>query len=713
MNIPTRPGESRPFPGLAGHRRRTGLATLAVMLALQAPSQWADAQVAQATPAGITLTNTPDRGPVDAADDRYTAGGDVVYTLVVDNPDGELRGARVLAPLPQDIAAGRWTCRAESGARCGGDEGRGGVDDEPFLPAGSRVTYQWTLAVPADYPRGHASLDAQAALQLPAGVRAADPGRLTARDSDPARPSAGLPAPSTSSAFSAAEAGGLAAGGPGLGARAAVPFPACGPEMYISRGPNAQTNTTLSQLDISSVPFTLTPLGQGGLPYNAIGFNPADNLIYGIEISTRNLVRVYADGTTERLANIANLPAPPATPVGNSYNSGEIGTDGYLYVMTQSTVDRIYRINITNPLSPSAEPIPLVGGTVSGADFAWIDGRLYTVNQNGTVAWIDPGTGVVTTLPTANGDMGNVGALFGTPHALYGSRNDPGGFYEFDLVTGQATRLSGAPAVGTNDGAHCASADITFGIDVGVSKTNTPAQGPNDLPDDFFVPGTDVTYQILVSNRGPTGVADLRVLDPLPAGITTANWTCPITHGVGACRQASGTGGIDTTVDLEFNETTRTTSVATFTFTVTVPLDHPLSHPALVNTVTIELPDGYDDPTTSDHTATDSDPSARANLRVVKTTPSSTTQVGNTIQYSLVVDNLGPADVANAILRDTGNTHLDCLSPPAAPVCTATGSAVCPAAITRAALFGTGVTIPSLPANAGAITVTLACLVTP
>jgi uncharacterized repeat protein (TIGR01451 family) len=637
--------------------------------------------------------------------------------MVVDNPGGDLRGAQVLAPLPQDIATGDWTCRAEGGARCGQDEGRGGVDDNPSLPAGSRVTYRWTLAVPAAYPRGHATLDAQATLQLPAGTRAADPGRLTPRDSDPARPSAGLPAPSTTSTFSAAEAGGLATGGSGGLGRAAMPFPACGPEMYISQGPNAQTNTTLSQLDIVTIPFTLDAIGTGGVPYNAIGFNPADNLIYGIRIGTNRLVQVYADGSTTAtpppLPEVDGLPIPGDLPGGqdNSYNAGEIGADGYLYVKAQAAVSKIYRIDLTDPLHPTATAIDLKGGTVSGADFAWVDGKLYTVNQNGTVAWIDPSNGQVTTLPGPNGSLsGNVGALFGTPHALYGSHNSTGRFYSFDLVTGEATFLSGGPVVGTNDGAHCASAEILLTTDVGVTKTNTPDQGPDDLPNDFFVPCTDVNYEIVVSNRGPIGVAGLRVLDGLPMGISTGSWTCAITQGAGHCDQASGTGEIDTTVDLEFNSPV--VSQATFTMTVSVPLDFAQTHPTLTNIVRIQLPDGYEDPSPGDHTATDTDAAATADLRVVKSTPSSSIQVGDSIEYSIVADNLGPADVANAVLRDTANSQLDCLTPTAAPVCTATGSAVCPAAITRAALFGAGVTIPSLPANGGAITVTFTCLVT-
>lgn len=695
---------------------------LASVLALATMPAWA-----QTSGARLSLTNTPASGADDGADDRYAPGTAITYTVVVDNPgEPALRGARVSAPLPQGVTTATWSCRASGGARCGQDSGREGLDDTPMLPPGSQVVYLWTVHVPAAYPRTHQALDVQARLALPDGTRATDPGQLIARDIDPEQAPAGAPAPSIppaatpglssrGSSLAGASLGGVGArSGRQSGLRAGAAFPACGPDMYISQAPNAQTNTTLSHVDTSVIPFILQTMGTGSTPYNAIGFRPADNLIYGIQIGTNRLVRVYANGSTEVLGAVSGLPATfPSPPQDNSYNAGEIGTDGFLYVKTQSDVSRIYRINLTNLPSATATVINLVGGTVSGADFAWINDRLYTVNQNGTVAWIDPATGRVTTLPYANGALGNVGALFGTPNALFGSRNNPGGFYEFDLTTGQGTRLSGSPVVGSNDGAHCASAQIILNTDVGVTKTNTPDQGPNDLPDDYFIPGTNVTYQIVVSNRGPVGVANLRVRDALPAGVTAATWTCQIVQGDGGCDQPSGSGAIDTTVDLEFDETTRTVSMAVFKLTVSVPLDFSQSQPALTNTVTIELPDAYVDSTPNDNTATDSDIAAQADLRVVKSTPASNAAVGGTIQYTLVVDNLGPADVTNAVLRDTATSHLDCLTPAVAPMCTATGAAVCPSGITRAALFSTGITLPSLPANNGTVRISLECVVTP
>lgn len=671
----------------------------------------------------VSITNTPEAGPDDQADDRYAPGSEITYTLRASNLGSvAVGGARLRSALPDGIDSARWTCAGESGASCARASGDGGVDESVSLQPGASVVYHLSMTVPANYPASHAQLTTVADLALPAGMRAASPADLQARDVDTAAPAIETPVQPEAPAVPAAT--GLRGGptrrsGGGLTGPALpqASFATCGPEMYITQGPNKDTNTTLSRVDTSTIPFTLTPIGTGSVPYNAVGFRPADLFLYGIRIGTRNLIRIHSDGSTEAIGAITGLPVPA-----DSFNAGEIGTDGFMYVKQQDAVNVIYRIDLSGldavpATAPVATAIPLVlnGNAVSGADFAWINNRLYSVNQDGRVIYIDPASGVVTALPTINAALGNVGSLFGTPNALYGSRNPaPGGFYEFDLVTGAATRLSGSPPVGTNDGAHCASAAITFETDVGVSKTNTPAQGPNDLPDDIYTPGTNVVYTIVVSNRGPVGVQNMPVVDALPAGITTASWTCTITQGNGACGQASGTGAINDRLDLEYNDTNPVVAQATYVLTMSVPADYPLSHAALSNTVTISLPPGYTDPTLGDHTATDTDPASVADLQVVKSTPATSASVGTPLTYTITASNLGPADVANAVLTDVANARLDCVTPSPTATCTATGAAACPAAtVPVSALFGAGVTIPILPANNGQIQLTLTCVVVP
>ena len=66
-------------------------------------------------------------------------------------------------------------------------------------------------------------------------------------------------------------------------------------------------------------------------------------------------------------------------------------------------------------------------------------------------------------------------------------------------------------------------------------------------------PGTSVTYTIVVTNLGPSDVADAPVadtFDPAQFNVAGVSWSCAITAGSGSCGAASGTGDLATTVSL-------------------------------------------------------------------------------------------------------------------------------------------------------------------
>ncbi|HKE95202.1 MAG TPA: hypothetical protein VKB34_12900 [Povalibacter sp.] len=664
--------------------------------------------VAQTPAADLLIT-------VSDARNSYVAGAEVTYTVTVTNRGTEaVRGVTIEGPLPNGVTTARWTCSAATGATCGTTSGTGALSDTPDLGAGTTVTYFVTLAIPANY--ASQSLAYQVGAKLPQGYAATVPGNLTATDTDSPPPTgnpaagAGIIAPRTDS-----RVGTVSPQPRLLGAAPHAPF-TCSTDMFISQGKDNDTRTTLYRVDTTVNPFVLTPLGtnQNDFAYNALGYNPADNFLYAIRVRRTGLYRVHSDGTTEGVGQVAGLPALDSSNPGDTYNAGDFGTDGYMYVKRQGSVNTIYRIDIA---ALTARAIPLINGPVDGADMAWIPdqadptrGVLYTLNTNGILARIDPTTGQVTRLPVNNGPLfqgnANVGALFGSASGLFGGRNSPPEYYQLNLTTGLATKVSlGDRVVNVNDGAHCASAPVDLYADLSVTKTNTPQSGPNDLPDDTYAPGTDVTYTIVVSNAGPSDVHDALVQDPLPAGITSARWTCTVT-GAGSCGAPSGTGAINDPLDLTSG------GKATYLFTVTVPSNHAQTHTTLSNTVTAVLPDGFTDPTPNDLTANDTD-TPSADLRVVKTTPSQSALVGETLTYTITVSNPGTADVVNAVLRDTADARLDCPGVSATAACTAQNGSVCPAAtVPVSALLGAGITIPSLPARSSML-FTLSCRVLP
>lgn len=97
-----------------------------------------------------------------------------------------------------------------------------------------------------------------------------------------------------------------------------------------------------------------------------------------------------------------------------------------------------------------------------------------------------------------------------------------------------------------------------------------------------------------------------------------------------------------------------------------------------------------------------------ADLRITKTNAVTTLPAGAPTTYTLVVSNLGPDTVANAVVRDPASTGLSCTTASCA-------GASCPAqtgaALVTALQSAGGATLPSL-VSGGTATITLVCTVT-
>jgi uncharacterized repeat protein (TIGR01451 family) len=162
------------------------------------------------------------------------------------------------------------------------------------------------------------------------------------------------------------------------------------------------------------------------------------------------------------------------------------------------------------------------------------------------------------------------------------------------------------------------------------------------------VPGTTVTYTITVTNPGTGNIKKVAVTDTFPTAITGVHWSCLPGAG-GACALASGTGNINTTVDLNGGTS------AVFTATGTIAAS---AFPSLADTATAAVPRGSTDPTPSDNTSTDLDtltPVADLVLDSASVAPS--TAFGNdvasqnTLAFSVALHNAGPSDARHTILK--------------------------------------------------------------
>lgn len=480
-------------------------------------------------------------------------------------------------------------------------------------------------------------------------------------------------------------------------------FPPCGTALYQIQGPGGTNPNQLYNINTNANPLVYEQIGTSTLLYNAADFNPADNFIYGILGSASNLVQIDSTGATVDLGAIAGLPA------GGNYFSGAFAPGGNILYVRGNANNNIYAVNIATKTATLVTPTPLTIGT--SFDLAWSNGSLYTVPSNGNLYRIDPTSGTVTLVgPTGLTPAGAVllGAMFGAPNGLFGSLNG-GGFYQLNLTTGAATLISASPSSGNNDGAHCPAANIAFGADLRITKTDNRVRYPQAAP---------VTYTIVVSNVGPFGAVNVPVRDVLPAGVdaTTVTWTCGTPTGNGTCAAASGAAANgnainDALVSLPVNAS------VTFTLTMTVPVGQTGD---FVNTVTVTAPSTVADPTPANNTATDTDTPAQADLSLTKTnTPgvngdldqaTDTLVAGATTTYTVRVTNNGPDTVTGPVVRDTPVSGLTCADTNPVTVTTTGGAIPAGQTLTVGTLRGAGITLGQLTTTQTA-TLTFQCTV--
>lgn len=219
------------------------------------------------------------------------------------------------------------------------------------------------------------------------------------------------------------------------------------------------------------------------------------------------------------------------------------------------------------------------------------------------------------------------------------------------VVTYLVTATVGANAVGTV--ANLASIGVPDGI-VDTDPTNNTQVDTNlvdrelaDLSitkDDGLTvvsPGQELTYTLVVTNRGPSNVARVNVLDQFPANLRAIRYTSRVIGTVTGAT-ASGLGNINDVVDMNAG--------SSIVYTVNAQVT-PDATGSVVNTATVTSL--MNDPNPGDNTATDVDIlSPRADLSITKTNGVTSVRPGDTLTYTITVRNAGPSDVTQARVVD-------------------------------------------------------------
>jgi uncharacterized repeat protein (TIGR01451 family) len=179
-------------------------------------------------------------------------------------------------------------------------------------------------------------------------------------------------------------------------------------------------------------------------------------------------------------------------------------------------------------------------------------------------------------------------------------------------------------------------ADVECQPSADLAITKTDAQTSD-------VPGTGLSYTIVVTNNGPDPVTGATVADTFPAALLGATWT--VSYSGGGSGPAGGAGNIATAVNLP--------ALATATFVVTATID-PLATGTLSNTATVLPPAGFTDPNLANNSATDETIlTPEADLAVVKTRTSGDPVAGESVTYEIEVTNDGPSTILGFTLLDT------------------------------------------------------------
>lgn len=348
------------------------------------------------------------------------------------------------------------------------------------------------------------------------------------------------------------------------------PFDPADPAVFVAQ--NVPTRL-FKALTNENGAYAFQPEGPvAAIQYNAIGYNPADDYIYGLSstagggIPAHSLIRIGQGGVITRVGTQTYAPG--------SVIAG-FGGDGYYHTLIGN---ELWRIDVTtgNVVSRIALSVPWAQ-TGAGADLTFKDGFFWSLGPN-SITRINPGNGAAHTWPLPGAGNLAAGASWTYGNGNLGfSQNANGNVVQvavqnpgaatpvFDVVS-----ISPGPSTNNNDGTASPGRPTDFSIE----KT-----GPAT-----FLPGDTVTYTLTVTNNGPGNSSGWTVVDQLPAGLT----------GVQADRASCALDGTTLTC-------TGGRLVAGDSRTVTVTATAPAGTACLTNTAAV-IPN-EEDPDPSDNEA--------------------------------------------------------------------------------------------------------------
>lgn len=263
-------------------------------------------------------------------------------------------------------------------------------------------------------------------------------------------------------------------------------------------------NTSLIELSVGDQDISQSTVFSGfGNNINAIGFNRADSLIYGIDPEVHQLFRIGSDGVVETVKFL---------PIEGSFFAGDVSPLGDQLVLFNR--DSLAIID----LSESEMPVDYraITTTTDSLGVFTTDIAFHPVTQvlygydavQGKLITIDLQTGVVdnTTYPSQNFNSPIPALFFDARGELYGigtnSALQESTLFHFDLETGTSTRSGFDGDFGDRDGCSC-----PFTLKLFQKKRNA-----------FVTPCATVELVLTVANMTGQDFSDYSLLQDFPEG---------------------------------------------------------------------------------------------------------------------------------------------------------------------------------------------------
>ncbi len=557
--------------------------------------------------ADLAITKTDNSASV-------TPGGVVSYTIVASNAGpSDAVGATVTDIVPAAVAGATWSCVGSGGGQCAASGGAAPINELVDLPVGGSVTFTLTGAVD---PGLATDLVNTATVVVPPGVTDPNPSDNVATDTDSAAPVADLAVTKTD---------GLSSALPGDVVTYTVTVSNAGPSNAVGA-----TLVDAVPASLTGVSWTCTASNGSCAPSGSGSLNEPISVAVGgtVTFSVTGTVVGSATGVITNTATVtaptgandpnpANNSATDTTTVNPKADLSITKTDGNVTDIAGTTLT--YTIDVFN-----AGPSRITGAPVADVMPAALSGVAWTCTTTaGSSCSAVAGTGnIATTVDLLAGGRATFTVTATIDAAFVGTLSN--------TATVAMPGVGVDPTPGNNSATD--TTDIVAVADLSVTKSDGVVSQ---------VPGTAVSYTVVVSNAGPSDVVGAAVVDVLPVSLSNVSWTCVAVNG--SCA-ASGTGDVADSVDL--------VSGGSVTYTVSGDLSAGASG-SLVNSASVAAPAGVTDPDAANNSATDTDTlTPTADLSVTKSDGVVSQVPGTAVSYTVVVSNAGPSDVVGAAVVD-------------------------------------------------------------